>query len=205
MRGRTWIRGATAAIAAACLFAVPALADVTIKGDQAAANEAMAAFKKLYSLPGFRMKVTTPDRGESIMEFAAGNYHMTGHLQNGSMEIIKVGDTIATKIDMPGAPAGWRCRSNASTNAQVPADPTTATQGTIEVSRGPDTTIEGTPVHTIIYTRSEGAGGKDTMYVGSQTGLPRRLVSESGGHSTTVDYYDYGAPISITLPQCAAQ
>jgi hypothetical protein len=71
--------------------------------------------------------------------------------------------------------------------------------GTVNVSRGPDTAIGGTPVHTI-FSMKDG-GNKDTIYVGSQNGLPKRVITGAGRQ--TIDYYDYGAHIAITLPPCA--
>jgi hypothetical protein len=59
--------------------------------------------------------------------------------------------------------------------------------------------IDGTPVHTIFSTKD--GGTKDTIYVGSQTGLPKRVIRGDGGQ--TIDYYDYGVPVAITLPPCA--
>jgi hypothetical protein len=44
---------------------------------------------------------------------------------------------------------------------------------------------------------------KTTLYVGSQTGLPKRAVFvSSGGHQATMDFYDYGAHIIIVPPTC---
>jgi hypothetical protein len=197
-----------AAVAAACLIAAPALADITVKGDQAAYNEVLAAFKKLYSLSGFRMKIAFPGSGQAVMEMVPPDkFHTTGQMPNGNMEIIRVGNQSAIKMDMPGAPSGWRCTSETSGNTPVIPDPSKAVHkatGTVEFARGPDTVIEGTPVHTYISTYSDGS--KDTIYVGSQTGLPRRTLSDksAGGGETTIDYYDYGANIVIALPSCAS-
>ena len=55
----------------------------------------------------------------------------------------------------------------------------------------------GTPAHTILSAKD--GGNKDSVYVGSQTGLPKRVTSPDG----TIDYYDYGAHVAITLPPCA--
>lgn len=210
MKGRrTWLHRTAAAVAVACLLTAPALADVTIKGDQAAYNEVIAAFKKLFSLPAYRMKMTFEGNQEAIVEMTPPDgVHMTGHMSNGNMEIVSVGGKTAMKIDAPGAPSGWRC-SPATPRQQpftIPDPEKSAHQGTgtIDVSRGADTNIEGTPVHTYVSNNSNGS--KDTVYVGSQTGLPRRILSQkSGGHDTTIDYYDYGANIVIALPPCATQ
>ena len=42
------------------------------------------------------------------------------------------------------------------------------------------------------------------FYIGVETGLPRRSVTPYalGPGDVVVDYYDYGAPITIALPAC---
>lgn len=198
-----WLHRAAAAAAVACLIAAPALADVTVKGDQAAYNEVVAAFKKLYSLPAFRMKIAFGGGGQGVMEMVPPDkMHMTAQTQNGNMEMIRVGDTSAVRMAAAGAPGGWQCSHAAASNTPAVPDPAKMEHeatGTVEIARGPDTNIEGTPVHTYVSTDSS---GKDTIYVGSQTGLPRRILSDKSGQQTTVDYYDYGASIAIALPQC---
>jgi len=201
---RTWLHRTAAAVAAACLLAAPALAEVTIKGDRAAYDEVVASFKKLFALPGYRMKFTFEANQTAVVEITPPNgFHTTAHTSNGNMEMISTGGKTATKIDMPGAPTGWRCTVAAPRQPFTIPDPDKAVRegsGTIDVSRGADTNIEGTPVHTYISTSN---GGKDTIYVGSQTGLPRRIVSDkSSGQPTTIDYYDYGANIVLTMPPC---
>ncbi|HXX36773.1 MAG TPA: hypothetical protein VEP50_01280 [bacterium] len=195
-----------AVFVAACV--VPALASVTIKGDMTAANEVAAAFKKLHALPGFRVRITTTSDKQVTIEFSGPNYHV---LQPGGIEMIRVGNTATTRSTAPGAPNGWKCAAaapRAIASALGFADPTQTWRqgvGTVQMARGRDTTIERTPAHTIVATGESGATGMETVYVGSQTGLPRRIVLESAGQLTIVDYYDYGASITITLPQCTAQ
>ena len=206
---RTWLHRTAAAVAAACLLTAPALADVTIKGDRAAYDEVVAAFKKLFSLPSYRMKMLLEGNQEAIVEMTPPDgVHMTGHMTNGNMEMVSVGGKSAMKIDAPGMPSGWRCSPATSAASRQPftiPDPEKTAHegtGTIDVARGADTNIEGTPVHTYISNNSNGS--KDTVYVGSQTGLPRRIISQkTGGQQTMIDYYDYGANIVIKLPPCA--
>jgi hypothetical protein len=50
----------SAAVAVVCLLAAPVLAEVTVIGDPSAFDEIVTAFKKLFSLPGFRAKSTNP-------------------------------------------------------------------------------------------------------------------------------------------------
>jgi len=66
------------------------------------------------------------------------------------------------------------------------------------VARRPNTVIDGTPVHTYVDASNPG----DILYIGTQTGLPRRFIDgdkESGG---TGDCYDYGSRVTVTLPPC---
>jgi hypothetical protein len=182
-----------------CLLAAPERADVTVTGDRSAYDEALAAFKKLFSLPGFRAKITSR-QGQDLMEFAPpDSYHLTNQAQNYSLETINVGGTVATKGNIPGATAGWRCATAKSTDRPLIDLAMQRGTGTVNVSRGPDTAIGGTPVHTI-FSMKDG-GNKDTIYVGSQNGLPKRVITGAGRQ--TIDYYDYGAHIAITLPPCA--
>ena len=70
------------------------------------------------------------------------------------------------------------------------------------VSRRPDTEIDSTPVHDSAYieTAPEGARSSGDVFLGTQSGLPRRVLITEGGKAGTLDYYDYGANITITLP-----
>jgi hypothetical protein len=191
---RAWSYG-FASIAVVCLLAAPVLADVTVHGDRSAFDEVIAAFTKLFSLPGFRAKYTRPQGQGGVFEYAAPNSWHIG-APGGPFEIIHVGGQVATRTDIPGQPSGWRCRASRAGDRPL-FDPTKAT-GTYTVSRGPDTVIDGTPVHTIFSARA--GRDKDTLYVGAQNGLPRRVVDAEGRN--TIDYYDYGASVVITLPPC---
>jgi hypothetical protein len=202
-----WIATALVVLTASLLVPGSAPAEVTVKGDRAAWAEIGAAYKKLNSLSGYRMKISGgPGAQEVIVEVAPpGATHTMVHMGSGTMEIVSVNGQTRFRMNIPGAPSGWQCRS-AVPPIQTPRDPTSA-QGAVEVSRGPDAAIEGTPVHTYIYTSTVGAQGQDaaaktTLYVGTQTGLPRRAVTGTAAGESTVDYYDYGAKIEITLPPC---
>jgi hypothetical protein len=192
---RAWLYG-SAAVAVVCLLAVPVLADVTVIGDRSAFDEVLAAFKKLFLLPGFRAKSTSP-KGGLVLEFASpNNWHFTAQGGSYGWETIHAGGQSATRMNMPGTTPAWRCGA-AKAGDRPLFDPTRAT-GTYNVSRGPDTVIDGTPVHTIFSTNGD---KKDTIYVGSQNGLPKRVINGED----TIDYYDYGAQVTITLPPCGPQ
>jgi hypothetical protein len=187
-------------------LAGPASADLTVKGDQAAWREVMAAFGKLNALPGYRMKMAMPGGQTMIIDVAqAGNaMHSTMQGQGGGMEMIRVGDQARYRMSTPGAPAGWMCQGiPPMPRANDPA----GLQGAVEVARGQDSAIDGQAMHVYIYTIQADAAGqsgtvKATLYVGTGNGLPRRTVMTTQGADYPMDYYDYGAPIQITLPPC---
>lgn len=185
----------------------PASAELTVKGDEAAWREVTAAFGKLSTLPGYRMKTGLPGGQTMIIEIApAGNaMHSTMQSQNGGMEMVRVGDQSRYRLTTPGAPAGWMCQGIPP--MPRPNDPT-AVQGTVDVARGPDSAIDGQAMRVYVYTIEAAAMGqsgtvKTTLYVGAGNGLPRRAVVATQGGEYPIDYYDYGAPIQITLPPCS--
>jgi hypothetical protein len=203
---------ATLIAVALCLvtgLAGPASADLTVKGDAAAWREVVAAYGKLNGLAGYRMKTTMP-QGSMVMEVAPGSgaMHSTMQSQNGDAEVIVVGGQSRMRTTMSGAPSGWRCVNL----PQMPrlSDPT-AFQGTVDIARAPDAAIDGQPMRVYLYTLQGAAGGpmggaagvKTTLYIGSDNGLPRRVVLAMPRGDQALDYYDYGAPIQITLPPCA--
>ena len=187
------------------VLASAALASVTVSGDKSAWAEVGKAYQALNALSGYRMKATMPGGGEMVMDSAPSQkaMHTTMRMAEGAaVETIVVGSEVRYRMNLPGMPSGWRCQAQGP--VQRPVDPTQAT-GTVNIARGPDTTIDGTAVHTYIYSASTGSGAgspsaKTTLYVGVQSGLPRRMVV---GNAQTFDYYDYGTKIQISLPACS--
>lgn len=194
------------ALALAAAFTAPAAADLTVKGDTAAWQEVTAAFGKLSALPGYRMKMAMGG-GTIVVEVTSGGtaMHMMMHTQGGDIESYIVGGQTRVKTSMPGAPPGWQCPN---TPPVMPRSDPRAIQGTVDVARGPDTTIDGQPMRVYTYTvEGIGAGShaaKETLYVGGANGLPRRITIATPGGDQTMDYYDYGAPIQFTLPACGS-
>ena len=182
-----------------------ALADVTVKGDQAAWGEIAGAFEKLNALSGYRMK--SSEEGQIIVfEIVPSQRasHIVAENQFGGMEIIIVGSDSRFRTKVRGVPTAWQCQA-VPQNAR-PTDPMSI-EGIVEVARGKDTTIDGTPVRTYAYTTTrDNFTRRTTLYVEMPTGLPRRTVTgvDSGGIAVgqTIDFYDFGAQISITLPSC---
>lgn len=180
---------------------------MTVKGDQAAWAEVMAANQKLNTLTGYRMTMTMPNGMQSTVEMIPQDtMRMITPMPGGrgSIQMVKIGNRFATKMEIKGLPGTWQC-SPSPVSSALPQDPASL-QGTIEVSRGPDTQIKGTLVHTYVYTTTTSIDqrnltSKTTLSVNAKTGLPFRTVVVVGGKSAmTTNYSDYGATFEIKLP-----
>jgi hypothetical protein len=191
------------------LLATAAGAQVTIKGDAAAWREVMAAHQNLAKLKTYRMKMITTGQTEAfvIEKVNPNRSRMKMQTQGVSMETIVVGKETRTRMTgAPGMPAGWQCQSpqaQAGTPGQAP-DPVSA-KGEVTIKRLPDTTIAGAKVLAYQYTmRSQGPAVSSRIFVLADRRLPRRteVLDGAGKVQSTIDYYDYNAPITIDLPKC---
>jgi len=163
-------------------------------GDPAAKAEAIAAFQKLNAVPSYRIKWTSPE-GTGVAEISQPDRrHFSGKSAQGSVEIFQIGTDTRIHYDFPGAPSGWRCTKSREVSAYFDID-RMRKDTTTEVVRKSDTVIDGTPVHTYADAKTG-----DELYVGAETGLPRRVVDQE--KAAMADFYDYGVPITITLPPC---
>ena len=176
----------------------PALAAT---GDPVAKAEVIAAFERLNSVPSYRMKTSAPEGTTVLVEVVRPDkrHYVAQSPTRGAVEYIIVGTQTRERVNMPGRPAGWRC-STKSRPLDTRFDLDRVRKDLTEVVRKPDTVIDGIPVHTY----APAAGGATALYVGFQTNLPRRLVLVDGqsGKTATIDFYDYGVPITIILPPC---
>jgi len=168
------------------------------QGDPSEKAQVVAAFEKLNSVPSYRMKSTTSEATAVIEIVRPDKRHFTAQSPKGTVESIAVGKEIRTRYNMPGAPAGWRC-TTASRSPETFFNMDKMKKDLTEVIRKPDTMIEGTPVHAYADV-----AGRGTLYVAAATGLPRRLVvvNTQSGKTATIDFSDFGAPITIMLPSC---
>jgi hypothetical protein len=169
------------------------------QGDPLAKSEVVAAFDRLNSVTSYRTK-TSASGGTTMIEVVRPDKrHVTAQSPNGTFESITIGTQTRERVNMPGRPAGWRCTTNRRPLATI-FSLERMRKDLTEVVRKPDAVIDGMPVHT--YADASGRGA--TLYIGVSTGLPRRLVGvdQQSGKTATVDFYDYGAPITITLPAC---
>lgn len=171
------------------------------QGDPAAKAEVVAAFERLNSVPSYRMKTSAPEGTTVLVEVVPPDkrHYVAQSPARGTFEYITVGTQTRERVNMPGQPEGWRCTAK-SRPLDTRFNLDRVKQDLTEVIRRPDTVIDGIPVHT--YAPASGGGG--ALYVGVQTGLPRRmvLVDKQSGKTATIDFYDYGAPITIALPPC---
>lgn len=118
-------------------------------------------------------------------------------------EGITVGNT-AWKRDHNGK---WDC-AHPVRLSPTDAVPLWDRKGEVTVTRVPDLMIGGMQTHGYAYTQTFESAGiplttKEKLYVGVQTGLPLRQITETGSSTkftSTFDYYDYGAKIIIAPP-----
>jgi hypothetical protein len=217
---------ALASIGLVCVItfaAAGAHAAQTVHGDVAAWNELHATFKKLWALSAYRVKIMSSYASTVIEIVRPDSYHSVSRVTIGTSvrteEFIHVNGQIRKRTTgVPAVPAEWQCSTAAPPKGAPPKgvnfdDPfeSQALNGTVDMSRGPDTVIDGTPVRTYqyLFTQSDTQSGqtmrtKDTIYVGKANGLPRRIVNAgaSGDVTGITDFYDYGANIVMTLPPC---
>jgi len=190
-----------AAVAAVGLLAPPVLPQTAVRGDQAAWAEVTAAYRKLSSLSGYRMTLALfGQAGATVEVVPPDRWHAT--VPASGSEYIAVGTNGAVR--RPGGSATWYCW-NTDARYWIPRAPATA-PGTLTIARVPDTRIDDLPVRAYLIVASEmrlyiggAAASEMTVYVGVQTGLPRRIVLAS---SETWDVSDYGARITIRVPPC---
>ncbi len=204
VRGK--ITAAAAAVLIAVIFDVPSGAGPAAVDDETSRQEIAAAYQKLEAM-SYRMRMTAP--GQTVLvEHVPPNSRrtitqITGEV--GEVETVTVDNNIRSRVTGPGVPGRWEC------SAAGPQRPIVLTMKdfgmALEVSRRPDILIAGSPAHTYVLVYSVQGGkpaGATILYIDAQTGLPRRSVTPYplGAGEVIVDYYDYGAPISITLPAC---
>lgn len=208
---------AIAGIGVAAALAVPGVTAPTVKGDAAAWTELVTAYRKLNSLSGYRVKgdVSGGGRGGASFVYEVEPpdraYHETRQTSRGTVELFSIGDKIVGR--MPGR---GRCRTLARDPNRIPLFRDLADPGddfAYTITRQPDSVIDGTPTHAYGVTLDGARGGQSipaTIYIGAQTGLPRRVVTTvtvanqgtTRSRTTTLDFYDYGTKINVVLPNC---
>ncbi|HLW48688.1 MAG TPA: hypothetical protein VKW09_13095 [bacterium] len=203
---RARLRAAGLGLLLAVAVQAPSAAAVPVTGDQAAWREIGAAFRKLQATT-YRMTMTAPGQTVLVEHVPPDSRRtittITGHV--GEIESVTVGREARFRVIGSGASARWICGDE---GPQPPVALTMEGLGmAVEVARRPDSVIVGARVRTYLLTytfREKRPGHRTTLYVERKTGLPRRSVTPYtlGAGEVVSNYYDYGAPIGITLPPC---
>ncbi len=212
MRGRSSVNQLwliAAAVSLSIALAQPAVGAGTVKGDATAWAEIVAAFKKLEGV-SYRTKMTS--RGvTTIREFVPPkSVHIVSQTPAGGSEIIIVGTVYAAR--KPGDK--WQCPQippetwKDIRSTFFPKAEDMLGEQTVTVTRAQDLVIDGMPTRGYDYTFASQVQGRPfttkwKLYTGVQTGLPRRALMEADGYASPIDYYDYGAKITITPPSCS--
>lgn len=196
------------AVATVTVLVTGVRAEVSVTGDTAAYAEIEAAYKNLLALPGFRIKMAGgPGGADATGEVTPpDSMHMLMKLPSGEVEMIRVGKEVRFRTNAPEGEGKWQCVTGAPAFSMSSDDLARELKGTVEIAvgRGADTTIGRESVHTYTVT-AKGSGlptTTETLYVGVESGLPRRAVVPTIASELTIDYYDYGVKLDITLPSC---
>ena len=176
---------------------VAAQAGPTFRGDPQAVAEVMSALQKFGAARSWRSRMTSPDGTSTATEFVAPDrFRMVLSQGNQTTEIFIIGRETWTR-------EGGTCTKLPATipvtNPKDLAEQTGAE--TITVTRGNPERVDGTPTQTYtMAVESRGTTTRQKLYVATATGLLRRIEAQASQGTLLIDYFDYGAPITINPP-----
>ncbi|MDQ7849760.1 MAG: hypothetical protein QN152_04560 [Armatimonadota bacterium] len=193
-----WAFLVTGALSLASPVASGAPANLTWKGDPQAVAEVQAAFQKFAAARTWRARMTSGDSTTTTAFVAPDRFHMTIVQGKETTEMFLVGREVWMK-------SGGTCQ-------KLPAAPPVKTPKemiehggaatTITVTRAGREAVGGTPTQTYLLTvESRGTTARQKLYVATTSGLPRRLEIQETPPAT-IDYFDFGASITINSPPC---
>ncbi len=202
MRGRTWVHRcwlAEAAVSLSIAMVQPAAGEPVVKGDPAAWAEINAAMKKAFGLS--HRERTTSGSTTTIMEWVPpDSRRIITHTPNGVAEAIVVGTAYRMRNGDKWLSL-WG-RADAGANGAIAQARGHARGGDRHARPGSCDRRQDDPrLQLYIHSAVSRAIHKQRWYIGIQTGLLRRIVFDKTG--STLDFYDYGAKITITLPPCS--
>jgi outer membrane lipoprotein-sorting protein len=181
------------------LLISPALAGApTVKGDPKALQEILATFNRVNAAKTYRMKGTIGGGPMVVEAVMPDRYHTRVESPDGKVfETVRVGSELRFQHD------GQRWICAPAPPLSFPNTDLASLSDKIIAAKGPVATIDGTVTRSYTYTYP-GQGYTIKLYVAIAEGLPKRVevVDSSGAVESTLDYYDYGAPITIDLPAC---
>ena len=169
------------------------------QGDPQAIAEVQAAFQKFGAAKSWRARMSSPQGGTQTMEHVTPDrYRMVLTQGNQTTEMFIIGNEMWLR-------QGGTCQKMpAAVPVQNPRQYVEhETDTTITVTKGGPETVEGTPTQTYMMTvETRGQQSRQKLFVATGTGLPRRIEVQSQQGTTTIDYLDYDAPITISNPPC---
>ena len=194
-----------AALLVAVQTAAPSDAAPAITGDDTAWHEITAAYQKLEGR-SYRMRTTAPGQVVITEHVPPDSTRVTTSFpgQTGGTEVVRVGAQSRARIIGPEGPGPWFC---GQAEPQALGLELMKFITAVYVARRPDTVVESEVVHVYDLTYAiQGHSPRtvSTLYVGVNSGLPRHSVTSYplGPGEVVIDYYDYGAAITIMLPAC---
>lgn len=201
---RSVTRALALVLAGTLVFATGALAapKLVVKGDAKAWAEIAAAMTKLTKLKSYRAKGTVAGPTGPMVTLMdvvnPGSFYSKTTVGGKVVEVIQVG----TAVRMRTGGGAWIC--DTQTQDQLGMDPEKM-WGEVTASRGPAETIAGVQTQSYTYVwKNDIMTTKNRVFVAATDGLPRRaqVLEEDGSVMMATDYYDFNAPIKITLPSC---
>lgn len=186
------------------VFATGALAapKLIVKGDAKAWAEIAAAMTKLTKLKSYRAKGTVAGPTGPMVTLMdvvnPGSFYSKTTTGGTTVEVVRVG----TAVRMRTGGGAWIC--DTQTQDQLGMDPEKM-WGEVTASRGAAETVAGVRAQSYTYVwKNDVMTTKIRFFVATTDGLPRRtqVLEEDGSVTMATDYYDFNAPIKITLPPC---
>ncbi len=173
----------------------------TFQGDPQAIAEVQAVMQKFLATHTWKARMTSTGGGTSgtqTMEYVAPDrFHMVFQGTQAS-EMYMIGRETWMRI-------GGECQ-------KLPVSPPAAnpremmeysSDAKIAVTKGAPEPVDGIPTRTyVLIVDTQGKQLREKLYVTPGTGLPRRAEVRADQGMTVIDYFDYGAPITVNNPPC---
>ena len=199
--GRDLGRALAVAATVVTLLIAPAIAGpaLVVKGDATAWTEVAAALGKLRTVRTYRFKASFSGSLVSTTEVVNPD-RLRVVLHEGGLEAIQVGKQV--RIREGSGP--WQCGDEA---IEMPKDNPAAMTGEVTAARGPAVTIDGVQSRSYTYSwKSADVTTVSRLFVAAATGFPKRAQYLAGKDvvMAQLDYFDFDAPITITLPALPA-
>lgn len=190
------------AVISVFLATLGATAGPVVKGDPKAYAEIKVAFVKLLHVKSYRAKATTQEMGSMTMEFVSPDrWHFVQKMGGVVGETIIVGK--GSRVRQAGGP--WQCLPEQEGPISLNLKDMEEIKGEVTAAKGPVVAIDGVQTQSYTYSTNENEKTRNQrLFVALTNGLPKRVqeLDKQGAVKSSTDYFDYNAPITITLPPC---